>query len=108
MKKATATILLGLTVLCACSKHEDSKNGFRVTSIQILRGEKSKVSDGDTFVFTATGSRTILHGESVGALSLGDVLCRGSSGFVLKSENGENCSSIKPNWIAEITEEAEK
>jgi len=107
--KLIATILLGLAVLCGCSKSVDSKSRlFRVTSITVLRGAKSKVRDGDTFVFTAKGTHTILHGESVNALNVGDMLCRGSTGYVFRSANGENCSSMDPNWIAEVTEETEE
>jgi hypothetical protein len=105
--KSIATILLGLA-LCGCSKPSDSKLMFTVTSIKILRGEKSKVSGGDTFVFTAAGDHTILHGEAVNTLDVGDVLCRGSAGYVFRSVNGKNCSSVTSNWIAEVTEETEK
>jgi hypothetical protein len=107
--KSIAMVLLGLAGLCGCSKSVDSSSKlFKVTSIKILRGEKSKVSDGDTFVFEAKGDHTTLHGESVNLLNVGDMLCRGSTGFVFRSANGQDCSSVVPNWIAEVTDETEK
>lgn len=88
----------------------DLNVGFTVTSLQILRGRDSKVSDGPTWVFTAVSDREIIHGESVNYMTTGYVLCPWFD-TVLKSENGRDCADgvergamwSDTGFIAEIT-----
>lgn len=108
MKTPLATILIGLALCLGCSKHvSDPKDSYRVTEIKVLRGEASEIRDGNTYVFTATGSGITIRGKAFGvpAPNIGSLYCKASDSYVWLSNNGKDCEDVDPQTIAEIVDE---
>ncbi len=93
-----AWVLAVTLMLAGCSKA--NKYEYRVTSVRIASGVHSKASDGDTYIFTATGS-TIIQGWSVNPTHPGDTLCSG----IARAQHAD-CSVIDPTWIGTVTAES--
>lgn len=103
-----AAIVLGIVLtvlLTGCYSPVNPHTVCTITSIKILSGENSKVSDGVTYVFEARGS-VVVRGWSVNPTHLGDTLCLLTTDYVVRAQNAD--CTIDFSWFGTVTEESAK
>lgn len=70
---------------------------YRVLSVEILSGEKSRVSDGDTYIIVAQGAKSIVHAEGYDYIRAGEILCEGMPGLLFgKYDSAKPCDADIP------------
>lgn len=79
-KLSVAILLFASISLAGCSHHSDatlSEDSFRVTSVKILSGPDSHVSDADTYIVQAMGPHSTIQAEGYDEIRTGEKLCAG-------------------------------
>jgi hypothetical protein len=72
-------------------------NAYRVTSVEILGGAESHVSDADTYVITAQGFRSTVRAEGYDYIRTGEVLCEAMPGLLFgKYDEAKPCFVYDP------------
>jgi hypothetical protein len=95
MKIFTAFALLVLALAvggCSTPFHQSDAFAYRVTSVTVLSGEQSHVSDSDTYLIVARGIHSEVHAEGYDPIRVGTDLCEMLPGLIApKMDASKSC-----------------
>ena len=100
LRIASSVSLICFLVLAGCSKQQtpdeerlyDTLNGYRITSVKVLTGSNSEVSDADTYIVKAAGKYSTIEARGFYSVRIGDKLCNPFGDLLYPAWNpGEPC-----------------